>query len=351
MIIHNHFTGGNIAVKAMDGCHIYLENELRDTMEDWFYWAFCVEGAQGKELTFHFQKHRLGYWGPAVSHDLVHWKWLDDCRDDTFTYHFGEDENKVYFAHNMLYHPDRFANYAKDMGWTLTELCKSRKGRSVPCLQLGEGSRSILLTARHHACESTGNYVLEGVLEELSKQLPSDIRIFCVPFVDYDGVVDGDQGKSRAPHDHNRDYIDSPLYPEVAAIQAYRQEKGIYLGFDFHSPWHKGGENDNIYIVRNMLEKDSTFDRFADLLEEEITEDSMAYHKEDDHPALTGWNQPSPNCAYTTNCRPECSLAFSLESAYFGTADNKVSQQRLIALGRCFARTMIRYIALENDNG
>jgi hypothetical protein len=44
------------------------------------------------------------------------------------------------------------------------------------------------------------------------------------------------------------------------------------------------------------------------------------------------------------NCRPECKLAFTLESAYFGTEDNKVSAERLIELGRCFARAVRKYI-------
>ena len=220
MTIHQNFIGGNIHVKEITENTVVLENELRDTVQDWFYWAFCVEGAQGKEITFHFQKNRLGYWGPAVSHDLVHWHWLDSVDKDSFTYRFGENESRVYFAHSMLYHPTRFLDFAAQKGLKVTELCQSRKGRSVPCLQMGNGENSIILTARHHACESTGNYVLEGVLEELTRELPSGVRLLCVPFVDFDGVSDGDQGKSRAPHDHNRDYSydTTPIYPEVAAI-------------------------------------------------------------------------------------------------------------------------------------
>ena len=52
MIIHNKMPGGNIFVDKQEGSHVYLKNELRDTTEDWFYWAFCVEGAQGQEITF-----------------------------------------------------------------------------------------------------------------------------------------------------------------------------------------------------------------------------------------------------------------------------------------------------------
>lgn len=42
-----------------------LKNEMRDSGDDWFYWAFCAEGAAGKELTFQFDPNRLGCFGPA----------------------------------------------------------------------------------------------------------------------------------------------------------------------------------------------------------------------------------------------------------------------------------------------
>ena len=102
MTIHQNFIGGNIHVKEITENTVVLENELRDTVQDWFYWAFCVEGAQDNEITFRFQKNRLGYWGPAVSHDLVHWHWLDSVDKDSFTYCFGKSESCVYFAHSML---------------------------------------------------------------------------------------------------------------------------------------------------------------------------------------------------------------------------------------------------------
>ena len=341
--IHKNFTGGNISVKSIDGNVITLENELRDTTIDWFYFAFCVEGAEGKTLTFKLQSNRLGYFGPAVSHDLKDWHWLGDCDDTSFTYSFGESEDKVYFAHSLLYHPERFGKLCQRLGMESEELCKSRKGRSVPCLRLGEGEVSIIFTSRHHACESTGSYVLEGVLEELALSPIPNSRVLVVPFADYDGVVDGDQGKSRSPHDHNRDYIDAPIYPEVQAICKYANEHGCHYGVDFHSPWHKGGINDKIFIVRNMEEKLKSFDAFSKILEEEITDKSMQYLTKNDFPPNTAWNMPSTNFGLTMNLRPECKLAFSLESAYFGREGNITSESRLIELGRCFARAVKRF--------
>lgn len=344
MRIHQDFIGGNITLVRQEGCDVYLENQLRDTDGDWFYWAFCVEDAQGTELNFHFQGWRLGYWGPAVSHDLENWCWLDSVDGDSFTYKFAEDENKVYFSHNMLYHPDRFCRLAKELPLPQAELCKSRKGRSVPSVIFGSGSNSIILTARHHACESTGSYVLEGVLRELAANPIGDAKIFCVPFVDYDGVIDGDQGKSRIPHDHNRDYIEEPIYPEVMAIMEYADKFGCSYGFDFHSPGHKDGENDTIFLVRNCPEKEDRAERFAEILEKEITPLSMKYSKGNDHPPMTGWNQPSANFGYTMTLRPECDIAFTLETTYFGTEDNKISQEKMLELGRCFAKAVKKYI-------
>lgn len=346
MKIHGDFIGGNIEVVNRDGNDIYLENQLRDTQHDWFYWAFCIEGAGGKELRFHMQSDRLGYWGPAVSYDLENWHWLDSVEEDSFTYRFGETENKVYFAHNMLYHPAKFDALAKELSLDVHELCKSTKGRSVPCVTFGNGNKSIVLTARHHACESTGSYVLEGVLRELVSTPVPDTKILCVPFVDYDGVTDGDQGKGRKPHDHNRDYVAGvSVYPETAAIKEYIEKNGCNYGFDFHSPWHKGGENNNVFIVRNSMEKLDKTNRFSSLFQNEITENSMKYCSANDHPPMTGWNQPNPGFGYTMMHRAECDIAFSLETTYFGTENNKISAERMIEQGKCYARAIRKYIS------
>lgn len=347
MEIHGNFTGGNITVEQIDGDKVYLQNQLRDSTE-WFYWAFCVEGAQGRELTFYLPKPaRIGYWGAAVSHDLKTWHWSNQVDEGSFTYRFGADESKVYFAHSMLYHPDRFLAFAEKNGVTVCELCKSRKGRTVPYVQIGAGKKQILLTARHHACESTGSYVLEGLLARLIANPIPDTTIFCVPFVDYDGVVDGDQGKSRQPHDHNREYLqnETPLYPETAAIRAYAAENGCNYGFDFHAPWHTKKENDTPFLVHNSVEKRDRLLRFSALLEASMTPDAFQYHSTNDYPPNTGWNH-TPGAGFASNMmqRPECDIAVTLETAYFGTPENRVTAEGMVALGRCFAEALRAYI-------
>ncbi len=348
MIIHQNFVGGNITVKEIDGDTVFLENQLRDTSIPWFYWAFCVEGAEGRTLTFKLGSNRLGYFGPAVSHDLENRKWLDSTEGDSFTYTFGENENRVYFAHNMLYHPDRFLKLADKYNLTVEELCKGYKGSSIPSIKFGEGETSIILSARHHACESTGDYVLEGVLTELLEKPIPNTKVLCVPFVDYEGVIRGDQGKSRAPHDHNRDYDTekASIYPECAAIKEYAEENGCTFGFDFHSPWHKGGQNDKVFIVQNCVEKLPRLNRFGELLEESITEKSLKYEHKNDFPPETDWNHVGAQFANFMRQRAENDLAFTLETAYFGTENNKVSEENLLELGRCFARALKKYMGV-----
>lgn len=349
MLIHQNFIGGNISVREINGDTIYLENEIRDTTEDWFYWAFCIEGAENRKITFKFNQNRLGYFGPAVSFDLENWHWLDSVEGDSFTYHFSQNESKVYFAHSMLYHPNRFLKFAGKYNLQIYELCKGYKGSSIPCIKFNEGSTSIVLTARHHACESTGNYVLEGVLEELIVNPIPDAKVFCVPFVDYEGVIRGDQGKSRAPHDHNRDYSydEKSIYPECNAIKKYVTENSCHYGFDFHSPWHKSGENDNVFIVQNSIEKLKQLNRFGELFEESITYDSLKYEHKNDYPPETGWNKGGAQFANYMKLMEENNIAFSLETTYFGTSDNKVSEVNLLELGHCFAKALKKYIETE----
>ena len=350
MRIHGEFTGGNIRCLKVSGDDVYLENELRDTADGktWFYWAFCVEGAQGRTLTFHLGDTRLGYHGPAVSFDLAAWSWLGTLGEDgeSFTYSFGEAEGRVYFAHHQLYHPDRFLAFAKERGLTVETLCQSKRGRAVPAVRFGEGE-TVILTARHHACESTGDYVLEGVLTELLENPIRGLSVLCVPFVDYDGVVDGDQGKNRAPHDHNRDYVSGAesIHPEARAIRAYMDKNPPRFAFDFHSPWHIGGRNDNVFIVRRGTIPLEAQERMGRLFEQALLCGAMDYRTENDMPANTDWNRDrNPTFATFASRLSGCELAFTLETTYYGTPEHPISQQGLVLLGRSFARGLRRYV-------
>jgi len=351
MKIHEEFTGGNIIVKSQEDSVIYLDNNLRDTTCEWFYWAFCVEGAAGQTLTFQFGDTRLGYFGPAVSYDLYTWHWLNKKSGNSFTYTFSDTEDKVYFAHHMLYHPKRFEEFASRLGLELKTLAKSKKERHIPYIETGCEDRKIILTARHHACESTGNYVLEGVLEELVLNPIEGFSIFCVPFMDYDGVVDGDQGKNRYPYDHNRDYDKDKeaIYSSVAAVRKYISNKNVVFGFDFHAPYHSGGVRDKCFIVQKRKEDVPKLNKFGELFESCITKEAFQYAHSNDYPPDVGWNKSgTPTFATFVMERETSDLAFALETAYFGTDDNIFTGDHAVETGRCFARALKKYIYAEN---
>lgn len=343
MNIHADFECANIRLLSIDGDHVYLQNEMRGTKKEAsYYWAFCVENAAGKTLTFHLDHEWVGPWGAAVSHDLISWSWTESAVDGaSFSYAFGQNENKVYFAHDLLYTPSRLFNVLNELDICTSTLCVTPKGRKIPFFKLGEGKTHIVLTSRHHCCESSGTYALEGAIREYMASPLEDTTLFVVPMMDYEGVCDGDQGKDREPHDHNRDYISDNIYPEVGAVMNYAEQNKVSFAFDFHSPSHRIGRSKYVYIVRKMPQLASRFDAFSDLFEKYSGGDAMDYSMKNDVPPNTGWNKDdTPTFSTFFNVRPECRLALTLECTHFGTEDNKVTAQRLINSGRAFWRAV-----------
>ncbi len=349
--IKTDFPGGNLRVLSQWESGAEIDTELRDTEGDWFYWCFRVEGAAGKTLTFRFPNEaRVGYYGPAVSRDYETWRWQypdSGHQGGEFTYTFGPEEHSVYFAHDMLCRPERFFRFAAERALPVETLCTSERGRAVPYLRIGSGEETILLTARHHACESTGSYVLEGVLDAmLADPYFERFHILCVPFTDYDGVVDGDQGKNRRPYDHNRDYSAGvpAIYSTTAAIRAFAESDNVRYAFDFHSPWHLGGSNDTLFIPVKSYEAQERIARFSELWQQENHKGALRHFAADDMPPDTDWNRSdAPTCSvFFADCGAE--LAFSVETPYFMADGEAYSPEKAIAAGENVTSALKQYI-------
>lgn len=346
MKIHAEFECGNIRFLKREGNEVYLTNEMRGTIRDKaYYWAFCAEGAAGETLNFHLDNEWVGPYGAAVSHDLVNWHWSESSLDGaSFSYTFGEGEDRVYFAHDLLYTPTRLNTFLKEIGVTSYTACKTLRGREVPAFKIGNGKKNIILSSRHHACESPGSWVLEGMIREYIANPLDDTNIWVLPMVDFDGVTEGEYGKDRDPHDHNRDYIENNIYPEVGAIIDYAKDKEITFAVDFHSPSHRVGRSNRIFVVRKFPHFEEKFDDFGTLLEGYCGGDAMTYEmKYDVHPNV-GWNKDTtPTFSTYFNSRPDCRLALTLEVTHYGTDDNKVSAERLVNTGKAFCRALDEY--------
>ena len=349
MKIHADFECGNIRLLETDGNNVFLQNEMRGTKRDsQYYWAFCVEGAEGKTLTFHLNKEWVGPYGAAVSRDLINWRWSESAESgSSFKYSFSAEEKCVYFAHDLVYTPTRLCFVIEELGLRARVLCKSERGREVPCLQIGDGKKHIVISSRHHACESSGSYVLEGFLREYIASTIEDTSLFVVPMVDYDGVCEGEHGKDRDPHDHNRDYIPDNIYPEVGAIMHYAEDREVAYAIDFHAPSHRVGRSNRMFIVRKMDKLKERFDIFGALFEKYSGGDAMDYSMKNDVPPNTGWNKDeTPTFSTFFNLRPECRLALTLEVTHYGTEENRVTAERLINSGRACLRALNDYSKL-----
>ncbi len=265
--IHADFPGGNATVGAVEPGMARVAPDLRTTKTPWFYWDFAAESSGPGEVTFVLPAGKVGTRGPAISEDGgATWRWLgadavryappkaaDAPQEDRFSYTFSAAGQEVRFAVGFPYVQadlDAFLKaQAGNPNLKTSVLATTLGGRPVELLQIGNpgpGITPVLAAARSHACEALASYVLEGFLEEAMSATPigEEFRkkyvLFAAPILDKDGVQNGDQGKNRDPHDHNRDYGPTNLYPEIKALQELGAREKVKIAIDFHCPALRG---------------------------------------------------------------------------------------------------------------
>lgn len=368
--IETDFPGGNIIIQGVEGDTVRLAPDNRDS-KPWFYWYFAVKGAAGRTVNFVFQPMHIGVHGPGVSTDGgMTWKWLgaEAVKDGTFSYTFPAQEGDVRFSSGMPYTPEnltRFLAIHKNHPF-LQEgtLCQSPKDRPVPVLRLENPGRkapfAVAITARLHASEMMGSYVLEGILEgilaedERGRWLRDHVDFFIVPFGDYDGVADGDQGKGREPHDHNRDFGDDSLYAEVIALKkqvpAFADGRPLVF-FDIHDPALKGDMHEGIqFLAGETPEQDASLARFAAILERDQQGDIL-FRKGMIMKFGTGYNKldtsPPPHAAGWARSLPNCFLGSTLEMPYANAGKFEVNASSAREFGRDMAWALQGFLATQ----
>ena len=287
------YPGANITLVSKRNGVVNLRPQADAGSDDYFYWNFEASSASTRTVTFRLDKGSfygallspLGVlcstdggktWvrGGSVSSDL-----------SSFTYSF-EAGQTVRFCDVLPYTATDWqqfaARWASNGYVSFGTLCKSNGGADVPMMILGnaEAENFIIYTSRHHCCETIGSYVLEGAIEWILKDAPAEFLknycVYVVPMVDFDGVENGDQGKGRAPHDYNRDYLedDKVLYNAVRAIQNLTNEKlaegkALAAYIDFHAPGSITTGLGN-HLSYPVLEATMTaaIDRFAAILDQ-----------------------------------------------------------------------------------
>ena len=366
IIVDSNFPGGNILLDSIEDNLIKVHQDLRDTDIDWFYWYFRVLGAAGRNLEIQFtESQALGGRGPAVSLDGgLTWRWLGAVQNQCFTYFVPPDQAEVRFSFGMPYLQSNLDQFLKPLIGhpALREdvLCLSRKGRPVELLNVGclekQADFHILLTCRHHCCEMMASYSLEGVIQKVLDEtepggwLRQHVTFWLVPFMDKDGVEDGDQGKNRRPWDHNRDYVGESIYPEVAAVRNLVSDRcggRLDMAFDLHCPWIKGFLNEFIYFVggqKNELWQETN--AFSDILAAN-RHGPILFFRENNLPFGVDWNTGSEpgrkSFSEWASELPGIKVANTIELPYANALGVEVNPKNARAFGEDLAEAIYRY--------
>lgn len=154
------------------------------------------------------------------------------------------------------YGPPELAALLEDCGgtWQSDTIGVSPNGRPIVRLsnRYGEPEGTepgVYLISRQHSAETTGSWVLDGLLRELAAHGDAAPLVWVIPFANIDGVMQGDYGKDNFPYDLNRAWGPVPMRHESLLIQRdmqrWAQRCRPLLAADFHSPG--GCESDGIY--------------------------------------------------------------------------------------------------------
>lgn len=365
--ISSNFPGGNIICERITGADAnataWLRQDWSTCTEWWFYWQFQVQGAAGKTVRFHFtDRDVFSAGGPCFSVDGHSWQWLgrEILHPDTdslwFEYSFPNNCDAAFFSFCIPYVESHLLAFLQQHPQVQrTVLTQSEKGREVELLNLrSQRSTNVLpIVARSHACEAMANYVIEGIIEywlnsdePAANYLREHVDLKIVPFLDKDGVEEGDQGKFRAPHDHNRDYINEPLYASTRALmQLLRDEqRPIIASMDVHCPWIRDGINEELATVGIPQPWQEDLDQFMTLLEQSQS-GILKFSANNCTPHGYEWNQgtsPSFNRFMQENF-PQ-SVSFALEIPYAQAGRQPMSVAGARAFGSDVARAASLYM-------
>lgn len=355
--------GGNARLVERRGDTLLVEPERRSSEGDWFYWRFRIQGAEGKTLRIRFTRPVVGVRGPCVGSGGT-WRWLGrDFTPAGFDYTFAPGESGVDFAQAWPYLGDDWERFLDSLpnrtAFRRETLCTTARGRSLPLLraapahlaspdQGASASDCILLTARHHAQESSASFVLEGAVEYLLEHPRA--ALLAVPFVDLDGALDGEPGKNRRPRDHNRDYGQSPVHPEVRAIQQLLRQippsTRIWI-VDLHAPWIRGGCNERVHQVHKPFHE-TCRRRLAEAIPQP---NPLAYTPADDVLWGSGWNTPknytagTPFVAWAAANLTNCVLATTFEIPFALAKGIEVTPDTARAFGRALAEGLLKTLS------
>lgn len=259
ILIDAAFDSGNIEVLSIDGASARLAIR-KDSNSDFFQWFhFRVGNAQGRELVLKItglgQSAYPGGWdgyNAAASEDRDYWGRAESSFDPaeesgTLTIRHTPESDLAWFAYFAPYswerHQDLIAEAADCDGVSHRVLGLTLDGRTIDCLDLGEGPKQVWLYARQHPGETMAEWWMEGAIDCLTD--PADpvgrkLRQLCtfhvVPNANPDGSCRGNLRTNAAGVNLNREWASpsAERSPEVLAIRDAMDRTGVHFAMDVH---------------------------------------------------------------------------------------------------------------------
>lgn len=367
--ISSEFPGGNIILQKISQDTVYLKPDLSFTEGNWFHWYFKASMIGRKKITFQFQQNNVfSKYGPAYSiNNENNWKWYGENRvsNNSFTYFFSENDTVAYFSASIPYTEKNLTNFLLKLNnsksLNIDTLCFSKEGRAIERIIISPSStapkKKVVFTARHHACETSASFVLEGIIESVLNEKDLDylrdhIEFFIVPFMDKDGVENGEQGKNRIPRDHNRDYDSISIHNSTAALRSTLPMWGsgiMAVTIDIHSPGIIGAFHETMYMVGGV---DEVIERnqiqFSKLLQH-YSKGEMKYYHANFLPFGVSWNTAKNYTKGMTFVKWASSLegvsmASTLEVPYANISGVPFSKDAARAFGKSIAYALNDYL-------
>ena len=208
---------------------------------------------------------------------------LDDGRF-IFRWRVARPQKHARIAACFPYQRTDLDSFIHKSGLRCDDIGVSAQGRMLPRVVnkiCDEGSQElgIFITARQHAGETPGSYVLEGILDAFADVQENDPMVWALPFIDLDGVEEGHYGKNHFPMDHNRSWYGCGMRQEtrIAMHEAHRWSKRCRpcLFLDLHAP---GFMEQDSYFFTGSVEAKPPMQQFLEQLEVGIGPDYCSEH-------------------------------------------------------------------------
>ena len=248
------FHGGNIEAATLGETTADLTIR-QDSNGPWFQWfSFRLQGAAGRELTLRilnagassYPEGWVGY-RACVSADGETWVRADTrFAEGVLEIRHRPPGDQLQVAYFQPYDDVRHAGLlarARRGGAIADVLGRSVDGRPIDRLTLGRGPRQVWLLGRQHSGETMASWWMEGAVDRLldpadptARDLLAAATVHLVPLVNVDGAARGNLRGNAAGVDLNRQWHDPDpaRAPEVAAVLAAMDARGVHLSLDVH---------------------------------------------------------------------------------------------------------------------